>query len=268
MPLHAEHPPVRRRATRRPPPRRRARAPPPRARRRRARSPGDAASSWSPPRRRSPRARREPAASSSACTRAPGDPTRRRAAAWPGHSLGMSCTSVPPSATFATWTPRQMASVGRRRARAARTSASSKASRRACTSPSAGCGAVAVVRGIHVLPAREDEAAHPRQRRVGILGRQHGEEQGQEPGAARGVAVRHVGPGPLETPDDLGGRGDGDRWERRHEGNRPRLRGCARLLYPKRGPPAAPAPRRNALPATRRVPPLACSTPSAKRSAT
>ena len=42
---------------------------------------------------------------------------------------GMSCSSVPPHATFITWRPRQMASIGRCASTAARTSAISCASR-------------------------------------------------------------------------------------------------------------------------------------------
>ena len=56
------------------------------------------------------------------CARAcVGGPRRRAAAARPG-SLGMSWISVPPSATFSTCRPRQMASTGRSAASARRTS--------------------------------------------------------------------------------------------------------------------------------------------------
>ena len=41
----------------------------------------------------------------------------------------MSCTSVPPHATFSTWMPRQIAKIGRLRARAAAISAISNSSR-------------------------------------------------------------------------------------------------------------------------------------------
>ena len=58
-----------------------------------------------------------------------------------GCSLGRSWYSVPPQATFRIWMPRQMASTGRRRSRAASSRASSVASRDGLISPSFGCGA-------------------------------------------------------------------------------------------------------------------------------
>src|SRR5436190_188122 len=48
----------------------------------------------------------------------------------------MSCTRVPPAATFSTWTPRQIAKIGKSRSRAAATSAISNSSRAGSTSSS------------------------------------------------------------------------------------------------------------------------------------
>ena len=67
--------------------------------------------------------------------------TVQRCSSAPGTSEGMSCTSVPPQATFSTWMPRQIAKIGRLRRRASPTSAISNSSRSGSTSTTVGCGA-------------------------------------------------------------------------------------------------------------------------------
>ena len=76
----------------------------------------------------------QPRRAASPCRPRPRAPARAaRAAAPPGCAAsapaicdGMSCTSVPPQATFSTWMPRQIAKIGRLRLRAQRQSARSR----------------------------------------------------------------------------------------------------------------------------------------------
>src|SRR3989304_1210107 len=73
----------------------------------------------------------------------------------------MSCTSVPPAATFSICTPRQMAKMGRSQARAAAMRDISNSSRGGSTSPSFSCGASPYLAGSTSPPPRRLEHERP-----------------------------------------------------------------------------------------------------------
>ena len=77
---------------------------------------------------------------------------------------GMSCTSVPPQATFSTCMPRQIAKIGRSRARAAAISAISNSSRPGSTSTDGRMRRLAVARRRDVVAAGQQQAVDAGQR--------------------------------------------------------------------------------------------------------
>ena len=70
----------------------------------------------------------------------------------------MSWTSVPPQATFSTWTPRQIAKIGRLRARAAAISADLELVAPGSASTTVACARLAVARRRHIVAAGQHQA--------------------------------------------------------------------------------------------------------------
>ena len=159
-------------------------------------------------------------------------------------AVAMSCTSVPPRATFSDL---HAAADGERRqaprARAACTSAISNASRPACTSPSAGAAPRRRCAGSTSSPPVRISPCHSLEHGVGVFRLEHREDEREEPGPKAPRCTR-VGADAQDAADGLGGGRDGDR---RRGCMRARLRGWSAICIlssaasrPQRPPPSAP----------------------------
>ena len=112
--------------------------------------------------------------------------------------------------------PRQMASVGSARARAACDQRDLEGVASVVHLVERRMRRRAVALRVHVLATCEHQTGHPLESSVRVGGVENREDEWQQPRAADGHGVRGVDPHAEGASDDLGGRGDGDGRERVH----------------------------------------------------